>query len=329
MKGLPPTITEADFRKHFSFQGHDTTDIRLFSNRRIGYVGYRTSEDAQKAVKHFNKSFVRMSRIGVELAQPPGERKAPTAHQGDRRVVGSKLSGSNSEERLAPSKVESEDPKLKEFLEVMKPKTKKRAWEGDVAPETNVSHNEKQIAEVAEDASDVEYEEVPHQAKRVKHDPPTVDESNDPSRPTTAKAAKAIQELESILDNDTATDTAPAVSDEDWARSRTSRLLGLLDEEEEDVPSERERNRVRVRAASASDGSEEQAVKHPPEHHAPAEEPSELASIPQVSITGDAEAVRSSMRLFLRNLPFDVEGDQLEMEFAPFGHLEEVSLVRP
>jgi len=68
VRGLPPTLTEDEFKKHFAIQ--PVTDFRLMSQRRIGYVGYRTPEDASKAVKYFNKSFIRMSRIAVELARP-------------------------------------------------------------------------------------------------------------------------------------------------------------------------------------------------------------------------------------------------------------------
>lgn len=69
VKGLPPSITEVDFRKHFAAE-HTITDAKLISRRRIGYVGYKRPEDAAKAVKFFNKSFIRMSRIDVEIARP-------------------------------------------------------------------------------------------------------------------------------------------------------------------------------------------------------------------------------------------------------------------
>jgi multiple RNA-binding domain-containing protein 1 len=69
VKGLPPTISEEEFRKHFS-SNQAVTDAKLIPHRRIGYVGYKTPEEAQKAVKYFNKSFIRMSKIGVELARP-------------------------------------------------------------------------------------------------------------------------------------------------------------------------------------------------------------------------------------------------------------------
>jgi multiple RNA-binding domain-containing protein 1 len=69
IKGLPPTISEGDFKKHFSAISQ-ITDAKLIPHRRIGYVGYKTPEDAEKAVKYFNRSFIRMSKIGVELARP-------------------------------------------------------------------------------------------------------------------------------------------------------------------------------------------------------------------------------------------------------------------
>lgn len=70
VKNLPPTISEAEFRKHFSAQGREVTDVKLFPNRRIGFVGYKSHEDATKAVKYFNKTFIRLSRISVDLAKP-------------------------------------------------------------------------------------------------------------------------------------------------------------------------------------------------------------------------------------------------------------------
>jgi multiple RNA-binding domain-containing protein 1 len=69
VRNLPPSLTEDDFRSHFS-KNRDITDVRFFQARRIGYVGYKTPEDAVKAVKYFNRSFIRMSKINVELARP-------------------------------------------------------------------------------------------------------------------------------------------------------------------------------------------------------------------------------------------------------------------
>lgn len=68
VRGLPSKFTEDDVRKHFS--KFPITDVKFFPARRIGYVGYKTPEDASKAIKYFNKSFIRMTKIYVEVARP-------------------------------------------------------------------------------------------------------------------------------------------------------------------------------------------------------------------------------------------------------------------
>lgn len=68
VRGLPPKFTEEDVRKHFA--KFPVTDVKFFPHRRIGYVGYKTPEDAAKAVKYFNKTFIRMTKIFVEVARP-------------------------------------------------------------------------------------------------------------------------------------------------------------------------------------------------------------------------------------------------------------------
>jgi len=75
VRNLPPQFSEEDFKKHFA-KLSTPTDTRLFAARRIGYVGYKTSEDAVKAVKYFNKSFIRMSKIAVEIARPVGHKSS-------------------------------------------------------------------------------------------------------------------------------------------------------------------------------------------------------------------------------------------------------------
>lgn len=68
VRGLPPRFTDDDVRAHFA--RFPVTDVKFFPHRRIGYVGYRTPEDAAKAVKYFNRSFIKTSKILVEIARP-------------------------------------------------------------------------------------------------------------------------------------------------------------------------------------------------------------------------------------------------------------------
>jgi multiple RNA-binding domain-containing protein 1 len=69
VRGLPPAITEDEFRRYFSSQ-QLITDAKVLPHRRFGYVGYKSPEDAEKAVKYFNKAFLRTSRLYVEIARP-------------------------------------------------------------------------------------------------------------------------------------------------------------------------------------------------------------------------------------------------------------------
>lgn len=70
VKNLPPSITDGEIQSHFGAKGRQVTDVKLIPNRRIAFVGYKTAEEAQKAIKYFNRSFIRMSRISVEIAKP-------------------------------------------------------------------------------------------------------------------------------------------------------------------------------------------------------------------------------------------------------------------
>lgn len=70
VKNIPSTITEKEFKNHFSANGREITDVKILPHRRIAYVGYKTPDVANDAVKYFNRTFIRMSRVAVELAKP-------------------------------------------------------------------------------------------------------------------------------------------------------------------------------------------------------------------------------------------------------------------
>lgn len=334
IKGLPPSITEADFKKHFSSGGREVTDARLFANRRIGYVGYKTPEDAQSAVKYFNKTFVRMSRIGVEVARPIGESnpgrtggRAPTAARENHIVPVEAPKAQNDATQQSPE----DDPKLKEYLEVMKPKSKKRTWENDDALQTNTEdavNDDNQMTIDAGAASDDEYEDVPRKAKRTKVDPPSTEQPT--AEATVGEVATTPAENAEEPVSEDAAPQAP-VSDADWARSRTSRLLGLLDDDEEEEQS----NRPKARATSVSSSDAEDVARTsavPSKATTSVVAPTPIAASDEpTQPEADAEptGVRASMRLFVRNLPYDVQQEALQAEFASYGNLEEVSIYTP
>lgn len=304
----------------------------------LGYVGYKTPEDAQKAVKYFNKTFIRMSRIGVELARPIDETRNLTASDAERTKT---ATGSTAEkgsslkrkrEELSKTEDAAQDPKLKEFLDVYKPKSKKAAWDNDDSQIQTAGAVQagNEPAAVAESESDDDYEQVPKKTKRMKESAkerePTV-----PEEPQPPAIATVNVESEALEEHQRQTSNNPALSDADWARSRTSRLLGLLDDEEEedDGPTSKRR------AESEEDSDIEIHAKLSPGDEKSAAAPA-ATSVPTppgdatdlkedvTNASKDVDGVRSSMRLFVRNLPFDIESEELETEFAQYGNVEEV-----
>lgn len=331
VKGLPPTFDEVQFRKHFGQKGQ-VTDAKIFPNRRIGYVGFKTSEDAQKAVKYFNKTFVRMSRIGVEIARPIDESPA------SRRNPKAKVTGANEQPLAENNRLKrkrdsdgknkedafKEDPKLKEFLDSYKSKSDKKALEAGAMTQTMVVAEGDETPVVVEaGASDDEYEQVPKKTKRSTSSSKTAHQAPLPDAPVEVVVAKPFSSNEQQPD----VGKKPAMTDDEWARSRTSRLLGLFDEEEDEVT-----------PAKRDDSDSETEVTQPttrPETRQPTPLQEPASSIPtppaeeedeDETVDKDIEAVRSTMRLFVRNLPYDVKYEDLEAEFTPFGNLEQVSL---
>lgn len=67
--GLPRNLTSQELSKHFSAR-HGVTDAHVMPKRRMGFVGFESQDAAEAAVRYFNRSFIRMSRISVDMALP-------------------------------------------------------------------------------------------------------------------------------------------------------------------------------------------------------------------------------------------------------------------
>ncbi|CAO1605453.1 Multiple RNA-binding domain-containing protein 1 [Xanthoria calcicola] len=345
IRGLPPNMNGEDFRRHFSKQS-DITDARLIPHRRIGYVGYQTPEDAKIAVKYHDKTFINMSRIRVELARSVGQESAlnprrHAQHNPTGRDPASKSPSVQGPSSLLKRKRDDkstleEHPKLKEFLEVMQPSSKSRTWaneikdiKGDTLGQQDITVNEEVDGHgLVTSPNDAEYQEVPHKHKKPR------DNINEASQsPEQQSPFDAVQE-------DTESSPAPkiappagdpeatTITDNDWLRSRTSRLLGLVDDvgpafEDTHTSERRSKGEAsggdRRRSNSETSDAGMQVDAGLVEQADTEARPAELETNTTATATG---------RLFVRNLPYAVTDQQLRHHFEQLGlgKLEEVHI---
>lgn len=355
IKGLPPSISEADFRKHFSAQGREITDVKLIPQRRIGYVGYKTPEDASKAVKYFNRSYIRMSKIAVETARPisdpaltkgkgqsawhskPASTPSTTIKGNEQPAEKESDSSLRKRKRDEPQPA---DPKLREFLHVMK---EGREGALDDGVRGGIGDGVAAVAATAvpEEESDDEYEQIPTRREKQRRieapEKPLVSQS----LPSQLKQARVVSDAqaetpagdEPVEPRETAAKSSleqgeVVAEDDDWLRSRTNRLLDLVD------PDDLERTPAQGPSITETD-------------HAEGGEAMELTSVDPPATTGVAmnettmeasggepakddslEAIRRTSRLFVRNLPYSATQEDLREAFERFGTIEEVCVRR-
>ncbi|KAI5783518.1 hypothetical protein FPQ18DRAFT_356294 [Pyronema domesticum] len=319
VKGIPPGFTEAGFRAHFEKQG-ELTDVRLIPHRRIGYIGYKTTEAAEAAVKYFNRSYIRMSKISVELAKSVSESQklvpktyerqatAPTGKQGQSATATSANSLKRKADASEENAQEPPNKKLQEFMEVMGASSKSNTWSN---ADHAASHATVPVVEATEE--DDEYVDlVP-----LKTAPPPVVAPTPLPITQTTTTPMDTQDTDMQESNEEA--KAP-VSDADWLRSRTSRLLDLTD----DVPAILTSN-VQSTPAPVVASTPNVAVQPAP---VPVQAVQPITvDEPKLSETEKAiSTIEQSGRLFVRNLPYTATEDDIRLHFSTYGELQEVHL---
>ncbi|KAL8672488.1 MAG: hypothetical protein Q9168_003059 [Polycauliona sp. 1 TL-2023] len=332
IRGLPPNMTSDDLQRHFSKQS-DITDARLIPHRRIGYVGYKTPEAANQAVKYHNKSFINTSRIAVELARSVDQvnalnphNHAPPNHHGQipaSRIPSVQESTSSLKRKRDDKPTLEEHPRLQEFLEVMKPVSKSKTWanenenikEVQAGQRDNKLNNQADVEVVAQSPKEAEYQEVPPKRKKsrntAKEAPPSPAEASprtvvvEKSEPAQVeKTGPPAGELE-----------ASTITDDDWLRSRTSRLLGLVDDD--DLALERNHDSEELSKSEASGNAQKHFNSETPDPDVQLD--SDLVEQIDAKATPAAQetnvTIVSTDRLFVRNLPYTVTEQELRHHF--------------
>ncbi|XP_065548537.1 probable RNA-binding protein 19 [Lathamus discolor] len=155
VKNLPNGMKEDRFRKLFAAFGTLTDCCLKFTKegkfRKFGFIGYKSEEEAQTALKHFNRSFIDTSRITVELCKSFGDPSKPKAwskhsqkvpaseKQTEKPVVNAAPAGTKKgKKKKDPTenlKELEEDKRFQEFLVVHQKRSQVATWANDTLAE--------------------------------------------------------------------------------------------------------------------------------------------------------------------------------------------------
>ncbi|KAJ3604184.1 hypothetical protein NHX12_028925 [Muraenolepis orangiensis] len=144
VKNLPNG--EERFRELFAAIGTLTDCTLKFTNsgkfRKFGFVGYKTEEDAVKALQHFNRSFVDTARVTVELCKAFGDPSKTRAWSKHSQTAapppppGATPTESSQKKKPSIQKLDQleEDPAFKEFVSIHTKRNQVPTWANDSTP---------------------------------------------------------------------------------------------------------------------------------------------------------------------------------------------------
>ncbi|KAK1893181.1 putative RNA-binding protein 19 [Dissostichus eleginoides] len=146
IKNLPNGMKEERFRSMFAAFGTVTDCSLKFTKdgkfRKFGFVGFKAEEDANNALKHFNKSFVDTSRVTVEMCKAFGDPTKAKAWSKHTQSSGpekpstpadsdSKKKNKQKKETNSTLEILEVDQGFKEFLSVHQNRSQAPTWSND------------------------------------------------------------------------------------------------------------------------------------------------------------------------------------------------------
>uniref|UniRef100_A0A674BX41 Probable RNA-binding protein 19 n=1 Tax=Salmo trutta TaxID=8032 RepID=A0A674BX41_SALTR len=146
VKNLPNGMKEERFKEMFAAFGTLTDCGLKFTKegkfRKFGFVGFKTEEHADKALKHFNKSFVDTSRVTVEMCKSfgdPTKARAWSKHSRGPATAPRENNKVQYNDRAAVKCLFSnleDDEGFQEFVSVHQNRNQVSTWANDTLPQS-------------------------------------------------------------------------------------------------------------------------------------------------------------------------------------------------
>ncbi|KAG4124566.1 hypothetical protein ERO13_D10G047700v2 [Gossypium hirsutum] len=322
VKNLPKHIAEDRLRDFFSQKG-EVTDAKLMrtkdgKSRQFAFIGYRTEQEAEAAIKYFNKSYLDTSRIICEIARKVGDPNTPRpwsrysakkqdnlteATENTVGIKGSALTDFKVGKKDIENGENDDDPQLQEFLQLMQPRVKSKMWANDIVLDTPVNQSSK-----ATERKGVAEKEGRQTSALVE---PDSDETSIASDEDETKASDNVACDEVISDMDYFKSRVK----KDWSNSESD------DDEENDDDGDGQKGKQKSLSENViQDETQEDSSK---DLDGETLDPGN----PSLGVKDDRDEVLESGRLFVRNLPYTANEDELTELFGKFGDISEVHLV--
>ncbi|GMF97923.1 hypothetical protein B5S30_g2871 [[Candida] boidinii] len=358
VKNLPINFTEEKLREHFGKQG-SVTDVKLMKkrngeSRRFAFIGYKTVQEAESAVKYFNRSFINTSKLDVQLAKtfsdptvPKSWKQKEREHQDiltkaerelERLEAEQKQSRQNKKQKKSNSEIDSKienDSKLREFMEVMKPSSQVKSWANDAVVSdqkidvVNSNNEDNSNFIIPENESDDEYEEF----KSTK-----IEKDNDEEKGN-GQEEKMVS-LSDFNNNEDAEEEEGEntqgkhenedkpdenMSDLDWFKMRRTRMKDNNGDESKEISNEKEESlevekKTKHEPQTQVVNQEEKEAPQEPKEEEP-EEPTEYSNTEVI-----AQKIMQTSRLFIRNILYTATEEEFRELFSRFGDLKEVHI---
>ena len=217
----------------------------------------------------------------------------------------------------------------------MQPPSKSKTWaneENARTEATSIVIAQEVPTEKESGQSDQEYEHVPKKRKRSQDSEPRP--KGIPEHSVETAIAPVVEHgppgiISADVEGDEAMSHVPEsqaapTSDADWLRTRTSRLLGLVDDDHDTTPSTNAQMDIDDKVEV-----EDEHVIMQPSKMSDAGSQTEKEPLNDTSVANDTAKIAedeslSSGRLFIRNLSYATSEDDLRAYFGSYGHVSEV-----
>ncbi|XP_033748627.1 probable RNA-binding protein 19 [Pecten maximus] len=263
IKNLPNKIKEERLRSIFGKNGLITDCSMKFTKdgrfRKFAFIGFRSDEEAQHAIGHFNETFIDTSKITVEVASDLGDARKPrswsryaadsSAYQKTKasKVKEAEVAGHGRDEKVTPKQKKEkkktakekaleemlgdlkDDPGFEEFMAAHKRTGKKTVWDNDADVIMPQAQKDKSSDEEDEDEDPMDEDTSEDNEEDVEENEEDVEEK------------KKIKEVKIIEEKDK-TATKADLSDMEYLKSKMSKKQLLSDsssdEDEEESDSD-------------------------------------------------------------------------------------------